>query len=278
MSEAKADFDWAAARGDKWRDQLGAMEAMLAPIDEPLIDALQLDAPYRIADVACGGGGTTLEVLRRAPHGSVVHGFDISPALIESARARFPEQAHALTFALADVATVAAPEAKYERLVSRFGTMFFDAPAAAFGNLRHWLVPGGRFAFAVWGRPTDNPMGLVREVAATVIEMPAPDPEAPGPFRYADVDKLLTLLTNAGFGELAVQEWRGSLQIGGGVAPDAAAQFALDAFSIGEQVARAGAEVFAAVRQALSARFADYADGGIVRLGASVHLVTGTRA
>ena len=277
MSEAKADFDWAASRGEKWREQLGAMEAMLAPIDEPLIDALQLDAPYRIADVACGGGGTTLEVLRRAPHGSVVHGFDISPALIESARARFPERAHALTFALADVATVAAPAAPYERLVSRFGTMFFDEPAAAFGNLLHWLAPGGRFAFAVWGRPTDNPMGLVREVAATFVEMPMPDPAAPGPFRYANVDPLLTLLTGAGFADLAVQEWRGPLQIGGGLPPESAAEFALNAFSIGEQVARAGTEAFAAVRQALSARFVDHVTDGVVQLGASVHLVTGRR-
>jgi trans-aconitate methyltransferase len=39
------------------------MEAMLTPVDEPLIRALNLDAPCRIADIGCGGG-TTLEILR----------------------------------------------------------------------------------------------------------------------------------------------------------------------------------------------------------------------
>ena len=34
--------DWAAARSDKWRRQLAGLEAMLAPIDEPLIKALAL--------------------------------------------------------------------------------------------------------------------------------------------------------------------------------------------------------------------------------------------
>jgi trans-aconitate methyltransferase len=54
------------------------MEAMLTPVDEPLVRALNLDAPCRIADIGCGGGGMTLEILRRAPAGSVVHGYDLS--------------------------------------------------------------------------------------------------------------------------------------------------------------------------------------------------------
>lgn len=86
--------DWGAARGEKWLAQLAGMEAMLAPVDPVLIQAMHLDAPYRIADVACGGGGTTREILHQAPAGSIVHGFDISPALIEAAPlARLPRNA-----------------------------------------------------------------------------------------------------------------------------------------------------------------------------------------
>src|SRR4051794_30074210 len=67
MKQNPAASDWAAARGEKWRAQLTGMEAMLAPVDPVLIQALDLDGPYRIADLACGGGGTTVEILRRAP-------------------------------------------------------------------------------------------------------------------------------------------------------------------------------------------------------------------
>src|SRR5436309_1461737 len=84
-NQIPAASDWGAGRGEKWRAQLTGMEAMLAPVDPVLIQALHLDAPYRIADVACGGGGTTLEILRRAPANTIVHGFDISPTLIEVA-------------------------------------------------------------------------------------------------------------------------------------------------------------------------------------------------
>src|SRR4051794_976264 len=116
MTPPTGSYDWAGARGEKWRAQLAGMEAMLAPIDEPLIHALQLDAPYRIADLACGGGGTTLEIQRRAPAGSVVHGFDISPALVETARARVPSDPRGIAFAVADMATGPAPDAPYDRL------------------------------------------------------------------------------------------------------------------------------------------------------------------
>ena len=45
MTETPAASDWAAARGEKWRDQLSGLEATLAPVDSPLIEALALVAP-----------------------------------------------------------------------------------------------------------------------------------------------------------------------------------------------------------------------------------------
>jgi SAM-dependent methyltransferase len=183
MTETPTASDWAAARGEKWLAQLASMEAMLAPVDAPLIEALQLDAPFRIADIGCGGGGTTLAIARQAQAGSAVHGFDISPALIEAARARASGD-KPIAFSLADVGTARAPQPPYDRLVSRFGIMFYDDPPSAFAKLARWLSPGGRFAFAVWALPADNPwMTSVREAAAEAIDVPPPDPEAPGPFR-----------------------------------------------------------------------------------------------
>jgi hypothetical protein len=52
-------------------------------------------------------------------------------------------------YEIADMATAPAPPEPYDRLVSRFGIIFFDDPPAAFANLARWLAPGGRFAYAV---------------------------------------------------------------------------------------------------------------------------------
>jgi SAM-dependent methyltransferase len=279
MNENPSASDWAAERGEKWRAQLSGMEAMLATVDEPLIEALRLDAPYRIADIGCGGGGTTLEILRQAPAGSAVYGFDISQALIDTARARIRPDDRDVAFAVANVATAPAPELPYDRLVSRFGVMFYDDPPAAFSNLVRWLAPGGRFAFAVWGPQSQNPWtSSLREVISEIIDAPPPDPEAPGPFRYADAGKLLTLLNQAGFGDLDVRDWRGSLPIGGGLPAAEAANFALASFSAGELLSEAGDEAIEEARRALTARFSHHQKDGVVRMDACVHILTGACA
>jgi SAM-dependent methyltransferase len=279
MNEKPAATDWSAARGEKWRAQLPGMEAMLKPVDEPLIRSLNLEASCRIADIGCGGGGTTLEILRRAPAGSVVHGFDISPALIELARSRRPSDERAIAFEIADVAKSPAPEERYDRLVSRFGVMFFDDPLAAFANLVKWLVPGGRFAFAAWGPLVENRwMTTVRQVVAEIIHLPPSDPNAAGPFRYAEADRLLTLLDRAGYGEINMSDWRGRLPLGGAVPVTAAADFALASFgSFGELLAEAGDEVLRDARRSLTARLSPCVQDGAIWLDACVHIFTGAR-
>ena len=272
--------DWRAARGEKWCAHLVGLEAMLAPVDEPLIDALELHAPQRIADIGCGGGGTALRLRQRAPAGSTVHGFDVSPASVEAARARVPPGERSLAFEVADVATAPATRGPYDRLGSRFGVMFFEEPRAAFSNLLRWLVPGGRLAFAVWGAPADNPwVTTVHDVVAALVDVPPAEPDAPGPFRYAEASALVSLLEDAGFVELHVQRWCGALPIGGTLAPAQAARFALASFSsFGERLAEAGGDASEAAQRALTASFSRHQRDGAVWLDASVHIVTGARA
>jgi SAM-dependent methyltransferase len=270
--------DWASERGERWRTQLDGMEPTLLPVEEPLIRALELEVPVRIAEVGCGGGGTALNILRSAPAGSIVHGFDISPALIEHARRRLAPDERAVAFDFADMAKAAPPE-PYDRLVSRFGVMFFDDAPAAFANLVRWLAPGGRFAFAVWGPLSENPwMTIVRDVVAGFVEVPASDPEAPGAFRYADGGRFIDLLDRAGFAGVEARDWRGALPLGGGLPPSEAAHFALSAFSsFHELLTSAGGDVFDEARRALAAVLLQHQNDGVVQLDAYVHIVTGTR-
>jgi SAM-dependent methyltransferase len=274
-----ASADWAAERGTSWNAHLAGLEAMLAPLDAPLVRALHLDIPCRIADVGCGGGGGTAAIARQAPAGSVVDGFDISPDLVASARSRHESKAPALAFSVSDVATASAPDVLYDRLVSRCGVLFFDDPPTAFANLVRWLAPGGRLALAVWGQPDDNPWtSSVRDVVMEFIDLPQPAPDAPGPFRYADAGTLLALLEGAGLDHLDVHDWRGALSLGGGLAAAEAAHFALASSSVGELVADAGDAALDAMRHALTRRFAQYEQGGAVRMDAFVHVVTGAHA
>ena len=278
MTRRLTSSDWAAGRGAKWGMHLEGMEAMLKPVDGPLIDALNLDRPCRVVDVGCGGGGTAFEIARRAPAGSVVHGVDISPALIELARSRMQPDQTSVAFELMDVESAPAAD-PYDRIVSRFGTMFFRNPPAAFAKLREWLAPSGRFAFAVWGPREDNPWEeRVRGTVAEIIELPVQPPDAPGPFRYSDSAVLLALLGEAGFGGFHVRTWRGPFAIGGGLPAMQAASFALSSMSsFSELLAEAGAKTRERALQLLTERLSRYEVEGTVRMNACAYIVTGTR-
>jgi SAM-dependent methyltransferase len=279
MSQNPSASDWASDRGEKWSAQLSGMEATLRPIDLPLLAALRLSGSARIAEIGCGGGGTSLELARHAPAGSEVHAYDISPKLIELARARMQPSDRNLAFHVADVAT-SLPAQPYQRLFSRFGVMFFDDPAAAFANLWHWLVPGGRLVFAVWADLAANPwLASVREVVGRVIALPALDLQAPGPYRYADASKLVALLKQAGFSELDVSDWQGALPVGGGLSAAAAAQFVLAAFSNFDALfVKAGQGARAEALRLLTTHLLQHERDGVVQMQACVHIVTGARA
>lgn len=268
--------DWAGARGEKWLAQLGRMEAMLAPVDAPLIELLALGGARRIADLACGGGGTTLAVAAAADPGAAVFGYDISPSLVQFAQRRVASAGSAPVFAVGDSASLAV-EMPFDRIVSRFGTMFFAHPTAAFANIAKLLAPEGRFAFAVWGPPADNRwMAIVRETIGTLVDLPPTPGDAPGPMRYGDVDILLALLNEGGLRHVKVQDWRGDLAIGGDLEPNAAAQFAIESMSVAQVLADREPELIERATQALAKQFEQHWSNGAVRLPARVHLVHGT--
>lgn len=301
-AQAVAVADWAGERGRKWVEHLPATEAMLAPINEPLLAALDLAGARRVADIGCGGGRTSCAVAALLPADAQVHGIDVSPDVIAAARsaaraagfrvhgadpqhrpAAFEGRAvqadagAVLAFRCEDAARAAAPEIPYDLLTSRFGVMFFDDPPAAFTNLARMLRPGGRFAFAVWGPLGENPwMGTLRRVVAEEVDLPPPPPDFPGPFRYAHVERFVELLATAGFCDVSSDLWRGEVELGGGLPAEEAAAFCLRTFSIGdllgddpERLERVGRRLTALLRQ--------HEDDGVVRMPAAVHLVTGGR-
>ena len=140
--------------------------------------------------------------------------------------------------------------------------------AAASANLQASPAPVAReFRFLRW----DPERRLF-------VDVPKPDPTEPGAFRYAEVDTLLTLLTNAGFRELAVRDWRAPLPIGGGLPSGEAASFALAAFaSFGELLATVDEVARKEALRLLTESFARHAQDGTVCVDACVHIVTGTR-
>jgi SAM-dependent methyltransferase len=164
--------------------------------------AMQLCAPplgARVVDIGCGFGDSSNELAELVgPEGSVL-GVDIAPRFIEAARA---DAAPNVRFEAMDVQATPFAET-FDYAFSRFGTMFFASPVAAFRNVYDALEPGGRLVSVVWRRREDNPwMYEAEQVVKPLIEIPEETDEArcgPGPFSMAGADTVSTQLQLAGF-------------------------------------------------------------------------------
>jgi SAM-dependent methyltransferase len=177
---------------------------------------------------------------------------------------------------LSDAATHGFAPGAFDLAFSRFGVMFFDDPDGAFGNIRTALAPGGRLTFVCWAPPRDNPWMTVPLVAAQPHLPPQPesDPLAPGPFAFADPDRVRGILSRAGYTGIAITRHNASVRFCG---PGEIAQAAAFAASIGP-VSRALAEAEPAARvaaeQAILAEFRRLENRDGLALAASVWVVS----
>jgi hypothetical protein len=84
--------------------------------------------------------------------------------------------------------------------------MFFSKPSAAFSNIRRSLRPNGRLSFVCWRTLEENSLDGVPLGAASIHlpPQPAQDPEAPGPFAFANPDRVRRILKRAGFRDIEI--------------------------------------------------------------------------
>jgi len=103
-----------------------------------------------VLDVGCGAGQTTREAAQAARAGSA-HGVDLAATAIERAReAARADGLRNVTFEQADAQVHPFPPERFDLAISRFGTMFFADPVAAFANIGRALRPAGRLVMMVW--------------------------------------------------------------------------------------------------------------------------------
>ena len=275
--EALKGEDWAGEMGARWLASLDRFESMIAPIGAALLERADYAPGERVLDLGCGGGATTLAIAEAVGPDGAALGLDVAPMLIARAKERAADAGSTARFVCADAATASLDEPPFDRLFSRFGSMFFEAPVPAFTNLRGMLKPGARIDLAVWANPRDNlwmmeMMGVVR----SHVEIPPATPRAPGPFAFEDLGYLGSVLEEAGFAGMDVAVYEGLQAVGGpGASPEEATDFVLAAMAVGRVLAEQGDAVREAARADLTAMFArHYREGGGVMLRAKAWLVT----
>jgi len=208
--------DWEEAASG-WVRQQELMRAFAAPVSHWMLDAVALQPGERVLELAAGLAETGLlaaEIV--APVGSVLIS-DQAEAMLDGARARASSLgALNVEFKALNAEWIDLPLASIDAVLCRWGYMLMADAAAALGETRRVLAPGGRVALAVWDAIEHNPWASLP--AAELFDRglaPPPLPPSgaaapgggarPGPFALGSRERLAALLEGAGFVEPAIE-------------------------------------------------------------------------
>jgi ubiquinone/menaquinone biosynthesis C-methylase UbiE len=140
---------WSAGAFEDVADSIHDMHVALVEVLDPQPDE-------RWLDVACGAGNLA-ELAAGA--GARVTGIDLSPRLIDVAKARAEAGRYEIEYRVGDAENLDVEDAGFDKVVSSVGMIFAPDHGAAARELVRVTRPGGRLAFSAW-----TPEGTVGEM------------------------------------------------------------------------------------------------------------------
>jgi ubiquinone/menaquinone biosynthesis C-methylase UbiE len=145
---------------------------------EHLCETADIQAGWRVLDVATGSGNAALAAARR---GCEVVGVDYVPALLERGRLRARAEQLDVQFVEGDAENLGFAAASFDAVISIYGVMFAPDHHRAAAELARVCRPGGRIALASW-----TPDGFIGETFRIFSRYIPPAPGLQPPVRWGD--------------------------------------------------------------------------------------------
>ena len=142
--------------------------ARIVPIAERLVDAADLQAGWRVLDVATGSGNAAIAAARL---GCDVIGIDYVPSLLDRGRVRAAAEGLSVSYVEGDAEALPFEDDSFDAVTSMFGSMFAPDHAQAAAELLRVTRPGGRIALASW--TPDGFIGQLFRTTAAFVPPPA---------------------------------------------------------------------------------------------------------
>ncbi len=209
VDNQRRDWNGVASGWEKWDEWL---DANMADLNLLLVEKAGVKQGHATLDLGSGTGYPAIEAAKLVGESGSVTGLDLSPEMLDAARRKAESLGLGhITFQTCDVRKLPFDEAAFDSVTSRFCLMFVPTPEKTLNEVHRVLKNGRHFAAVVWAGPESNPslalpMGVMREY----IDIPAPDPSAPGLFSLGKPGDLASRMERAGFQnvdekEIAVQ-------------------------------------------------------------------------
>ncbi|MEM9495449.1 MAG: class I SAM-dependent methyltransferase [Pseudomonadota bacterium] len=200
-------LDWTGIAGQKWAAAQPLIEQTIKAFEDVIVEGVRASSGGAVMEVGCGAGGVALALARALDGKGALTGVDISQHMLTAAKARAEAEDVDIEFLLADAQTYAFQPESFDRIVSRFGVMFFEDFIEAFANLRRAAKKNAVLHCVAWRSAEENPfMTTAERAAAPFLEnIPPRDPDAPGQFAFADDKRVRAFLEAAGWSAIDIQ-------------------------------------------------------------------------
>lgn len=167
--KARQQATWAT--GD-----FATIAALIVPVSELLAESTDLQAGWRVLDVATGSGNTALAAARR---NTEVTGLDYVPALLERGRVRAAAEALRVRWVEGDAEKLPFEDGSFDAVMSSFGCMFAPDHQQTVREMARVCRRGGRIAMANW-----TPEGFPGQVFRLMSRYNPPPPGLTPPVRW----------------------------------------------------------------------------------------------
>ncbi|NVN88429.1 MAG: methyltransferase domain-containing protein [Rhodopseudomonas sp.] len=170
----------------------------------PLLDAANVQAGMRVADICCGPGLLAAAAVAR---GASAIGIDF-PGVVAFARSVVPEA----EFRAGDATDLPFADSSFDAILCGYGILHVPDPEKTLQEMLRVLKPGGRAAVSVWDSETpNNGLGLIFRGVHDHGSLNVTLPHGPNLFQFSTPDKLRAALTGTGFASVEVslvpQNW-----------------------------------------------------------------------
>lgn len=182
----------------------------LKPMGDAIIAALDIKKTDVVLDIASGTGEPAMTIATRAKH---VTGTDIADKMLDIARENAKsKKIQNIVFQVADITELPFENGSFDKISCRMGFMFFPDMQIAANQMFRVCKSGGKIATSVWAGPEGNPwITTMTKILNQHLNLPAPDPSAPGMFRCAKPGLIKSILEKSGFKNVKEQMVTGKI-------------------------------------------------------------------
>lgn len=213
IDSQRQDWNRVAGGWEKW-DRF--FDEQMAFLNHRLVGDARLRPGLHVLDLGSGTGYPAILAAQTVGVDGSVVGIDLAEQMLTVAERKATRLGlRNVTFKVGDVTTLPFESASFDAVTSRFCLMFLPEIPRAAVEIARVLRPGAWVATAVWSAPENNPsIGLSMAAVKQVIDLPPPDPMAPGIFRLAQPGDFAGMLDKAGLTDITDQEFFGEWSYG----------------------------------------------------------------